>query len=152
MDFGFAIIIDFAMMNTDKLNRLMDVIVEFALLTFRKSYQKVKQHRFWLWDHNGLHHEHWQDQPDQLGGEGDRWWMILVRLSSRFICSFIHSFIYLFIRSFLSLTVSLIIPYQATLAANVKMLKCLCILQIIDVQVPCIAAISPSEALIFPTV
>ena len=47
MDFGFAIIIDFAM-NTDKLNRLMDVIVEFALLTFRKSYQKVKQHRFWL--------------------------------------------------------------------------------------------------------
>ena len=70
MDFGFAIIIDFAM-NTDKLNRLMDVIVEFPLLTFRKSYQKVKQHRFWLWDHNGLHHEHWQDQPDQLGGEGD---------------------------------------------------------------------------------
>ena len=48
MDFGFVIIIDFAMMNTDKLNRLMDVIVEFALLTFRKSYQKVKQHRFWL--------------------------------------------------------------------------------------------------------
>ena len=48
MDFGFAIIIDFAMMNTDKLNRLMDVIVEFALLTFRKSYQMVKQHRFWL--------------------------------------------------------------------------------------------------------
>ena len=31
MDFGFAIIIDFAM-NTDKLNRLMDEIVEFVNL------------------------------------------------------------------------------------------------------------------------
>ena len=47
MDFGFAIIIDFAM-NTDKMNlaylvgKVMDEIINFQiLLTFRKLYQKV---------------------------------------------------------------------------------------------------------------
>ena len=53
MDFGFAIRMDFAM-NTDKLNlvnlvgKVMDEIVKFV---FIKSYQEVKQHRLWLWDH-----------------------------------------------------------------------------------------------------
>jgi len=68
---------DFAI-NIDKFNLanlvgdVLDKIIEFQIFfTFSKLYLKVKQHSFWPWENNGLHHEHWQALPGQLGGEGD---------------------------------------------------------------------------------
>ena len=30
-----------------------------------------KRMGLWLWEHNGLHNEHWEARPGQLGGGGD---------------------------------------------------------------------------------
>ena len=40
-------------------------------VNLQKSYQKVKQHELWRWEHNRPCHEYWQAQLGHPSGGGD---------------------------------------------------------------------------------
>ena len=110
---------------------------------FRISYQKVKQQGFWLWKHNGLHHEHCQAQPGQLPE-----FLTFKRFYTKSDLSPKQYLIHENTKPFSNVknheTSRLSCPYQSFLVINVKMWKCLC--QFADIMMskcPCIAAISP---------